>query len=101
MLDLKVHPAADLETAAAIEYINADDPREAAAFVAALDSALTTARTDPERYRQFDGEFRKVRLGKFTYAAVYRMRGEDLQVLAVMHLHQRPGYWKRRAKNWE
>ena len=52
------------------------------------------ARKEPELYSRFDGEFRKVRIGKFTYALVFRVKNEEIQIIAVMHLHRRPGYWK-------
>ncbi|MCF6314491.1 MAG: hypothetical protein L3J39_18725 [Verrucomicrobiales bacterium] len=44
----------------AAEWIKADDPRQGALFVEALEDALTEARTRPEIYRTFDGDFRKV-----------------------------------------
>ncbi len=98
MLTLRLHPEADAEGMDAAEWIKADDPLQGALFVEALEDALTEARTRPEIYRIFDGEFRKVRMGKFSYAVVFRVKNNEAQVLAVMHLHRRPGYWKDRVK---
>lgn len=99
MLALRLHPEADAEGIDAAEWIKADDPRQGSLFVEALEDALTEARTRPEIYRTFDGEFRKVRMGKFRYAVVFRVKNDEAQVLAVMHLHRRPGYWKDRVKD--
>lgn len=97
MLPLPLHPEADAEAIEAATYIKADDPVQGTLFVQALESAITAARTQPELYPQFDGEFRRLRTGKFRYAVVYRVSSETLQIIAVMHLHRKPGYWKLRS----
>lgn len=48
-------------------------------------------------HRCFEGELRKCRFEVFPYALVFRIQGDELQVLAVMHMSRRPGYWKDRA----
>lgn len=39
---------------------------------------------------------RRVLLHRFRYAVVYRIEGDAVRVLAVIHQHRRPGYWGRR-----
>jgi plasmid stabilization system protein ParE len=97
MLSFRLHPAADQEAIKAAEWIKDDNPYQGSLFVEALSDAILQARKQPEIYRCFDGAFRKVRVGKFTYAVVFRMRKKEIQILAVMHLHQKPGYWKNRT----
>ena len=100
MREFKIHPEADLEAIEAASYIKSDDPIQGEYFKEALVNAINKARRDPFIYRTFDGEFRKVKVGKFTYAVVFRLKKDVVQILAVMHLHRRPGYWKDRSKNW-
>ena len=97
MPPFRLHPEADAEAIGAAKWIKADDPREGDLFVQALETAIFNARKQPEIYRPFDGEFKKIRLGKFHYALVFRLRDGEIQILAVMHLHRRPGYWKERS----
>lgn len=52
---------------------------------------------NPRIHRCFDGDLRKCRFDIFPYALVFRIRGDELQVLAVMHMSRRPGYWKNRS----
>ncbi|MBL9159536.1 MAG: hypothetical protein JNJ70_18775 [Verrucomicrobiales bacterium] len=66
-------------------------------FAEALENAILRARKQHAIYPCFDGEFRKVRVGKFTYAVVFRLKEGEVQILAVMHLHRKPGYWKEHA----
>lgn len=67
MLPFRLHPEADAEALEAVAYIKEDDPHQASLFKAALRTAITRARRNPESYRCFDGDFRKVHVGKFTY----------------------------------
>ena len=97
MLSFRLHPAAEVEALEATAYIKEDDPVQAALFKEALTNAITRARRNPENYRRFEGDFRKVRVGKFTYSVVFRVMADEIQILAVMHLHREPGYWKNRA----
>lgn len=100
MLPFRLHPDAQEEALAAVEYIKADDPVEGTLFVRALEDALSWARKNPLIFRCFDGDFRRVRVGKFRYSLIFRLVDEEIQVLAVMHTSRRPGYWKRRDKGW-
>lgn len=52
-----------------------------------------------EIHRCFEGDLRKCRFEVFPYALIFRIRGDELQVLAVMHMSRRPGYWKARGEN--
>src|SRR5687767_423232 len=42
---------------------------------------------------------RILRLERFPYGLVYVPRPSEIVIIAVMHLHRRPGYWKRRLKD--
>jgi len=53
----------------------------------------------PEIHRCFEGGIRKSRFEVFPYALIFRIQGDELQVLAVMHMSRRPGYWKTRDEN--
>lgn len=56
--------------------------------------------TKPEVHRAFDGELRKCRFETFPYSLIYRVKDADtLQIVAVMHMSRRPGYWKDRLKS--
>ena len=40
---------------------------------------------------------RQLRVARFPYKIVYRIREEDIYVVAVAHTSRRPGYWRSRA----
>lgn len=76
MLPLRLHPEADAEAIEAATYIKADDPAQGWLFVQALETAIKSARTQPDLHPCFDGDFRKVSVCKFRYAVVFREHSE-------------------------
>ncbi len=50
----------------------------------------------PERHPEIEpGIRRRLVSHRFPYAVLYRIVPDEVQVFAVMHLHRRPGYWRR------
>ncbi|MFK7908966.1 MAG: type II toxin-antitoxin system RelE/ParE family toxin [Akkermansiaceae bacterium] len=101
MLGFRLHPEADAEGIEAAQYIREDDSCQAELFKEALLNALDWARSQPLIFRCFEDDFRKVKVGKFRYSLVFRIRGDEVQILAVAHMSRKPGYWKDRANSWE
>ena len=95
---LKLHPEAFDEGIGARIWIGGDDAVQGSMFATALEEAIGKIKIRPFGYRCFDGEFRKIKVGKFRYSVVYRILGDEIQVIAIMHQHRRPGYWKGRSQ---
>jgi plasmid stabilization system protein ParE len=66
-------------------------------FLKALDDAILKIRSSPLSYQKIDDETRKCRLHRFPYGIIYRLKGGNIEIVAVMHLKRRPGYWKSRT----
>ena len=101
MLNYLFHPEAYQEMLGEKSYIKDDDPAQATLFGIAFDEALQWARSEPLIARCFEKEYRKIKVGKFRVDIVFRIKGDEIQILAVAHHSRRPGYWKERARNWE
>jgi toxin ParE1/3/4 len=86
------HPEADEElTAAALWY----EERQAGLgsdFIDEFERTLGRIVAEPERWRKFHGDNRKLNFDRFPYAVVYSVRSDTL----YMHLHRRPFYWQHR-----
>lgn len=92
------HEDAETEFLEAAAYYEEQQENLGSRFEAALETALAKVSSYPQAAHKFDGPFQKARLRKFPYAAIYRMLDdENLQIIAVMHLHRKPGYWKSRS----
>jgi toxin ParE1/3/4 len=70
-----------------------------AEFFDAVVTTIATIQANPEIGAQCstDGRTRRILLDKFPYQLVYRLRAEELVIVAIAHLKRRPGYWKNRS----
>ncbi len=66
---------------------------------AAVDARFDDIRQTPELFpRAFDDvDFRFVRVRRFPYLVLYRVRKDHLHVLGVFHSASDPAKWRRRA----
>ncbi|HVY71285.1 MAG TPA: type II toxin-antitoxin system RelE/ParE family toxin [Verrucomicrobiae bacterium] len=58
--------------------------------------ALQRVAMNPDFGTRVLGQHRKLNFQRFPYAVVYRQTEETIYVVAVMHLHRRPFYWRNR-----
>lgn len=94
---LTFHPAARDEFVAAVEYYEAAMPGLGNRFQHAVRRTTDLALLHPEAGTP-RGVARRLPVSGFPYDAVYRIRGEVIEVLAVLHHHRRPGYWRSRLR---
>lgn len=66
------------------------------AFTDEVQSAIARIELLPEAWTPLAAGIRRCRTNHFPYGLVYSIEGEELVIIAVMHLHRRPGYWKDR-----
>ena len=80
-------------------YLEQVSPIVAAAFVAAVESAIQRVLASPMIWRVVEEPgVRRYLLSRFPYALYYRWDagGDRVVFYAVMHLRRRPGYWRYR-----
>jgi len=53
--------------------------------------------SNPLLYRIVEANLRKCRVLRFPYGLLFRDREDHIEIIAVMHLRRRPGYWKDRV----
>jgi plasmid stabilization system protein ParE len=69
-------------------------------FIDELEAAVRRLIKDPSFPREFDAPYRRVVTDRFPYQIVYRLSGERILIVAVMHQSRRPYYWKEREETW-
>jgi plasmid stabilization system protein ParE len=86
------------EVAEAIEHLEGERPGSGHRFRDELEAALSRLRAFPElgslRYR----DVRVAVLRRFNYVIAYRIRGDEIRVLAILHGSRHPSRWRRRAE---
>jgi plasmid stabilization system protein ParE len=65
-------------------------------FRAEIELALSRIIKFPNAWQPLTKTVRRRRLIDFPYGVVYRVKTDEIRILAVMHLHREPGYWAYR-----
>ena len=90
------HPEADEELEGSALWYEERQPGLGDDFLDDFERTLRRIVAEPERWRQFQGDNRKLNFHRFPYAIVYSVHRDAIYIKAVMHLHRRPGYWRHR-----
>lgn len=96
MIPANFHPAAETELLAAVAFYDARAAGLGAAYLDEAQRTLDLIREFPRIGPQLEDDIRRLAFGRFPFSFIYRLPGDDVRVLAVMHHRQRPGYWRDR-----
>ena len=91
------HPEAEIEFREAIEYYESREEGLGFDFVHEVYSAIGRAAEHPRAWPILDGDMRRCQTRRFPYGVLYSQEKNGIYVLAVMHLHRHPDYWKHRS----
>ena len=90
------HEAAEEELFAAIEYYEECQPGLGLNFSEEVFSAITRICEHPQAWTSIDAKTKRCLTNRFPYGILYRVSEDHVQIMAVMNLHRKPGYWKKR-----
>lgn len=93
------HPEAMAELFEAAEYYESEQAGLGKYFLFAVRDAINRVQTSPLLYHVVEDDIRQCRTRRFPYGLIYRPKPDRIEIIAVMHLHREPGYWKSRAKS--
>ena len=95
----RFHPEALDEYDQAAAYYATCQPGLEIRFLDAVEATIQRVCEAPERWRRFDGDVRRCLVHVFPYAVLYSIERDALvYVIAVMHCHREPEYWKKRIR---
>ncbi len=97
MKPIRFHPQALAEFRAAAQYYDAQQKGLGLRLVDAVESAFGRIKGNPSLFRLVEEDVRKCRVVRFPYGVLFRERKIDIEIVAVMHLHRDPDYWKTRV----
>ena len=93
---VEFHPLAADEAQAAERWYRERNETASGRFQRELDVAIERISERPEAGSPYLSNTRRVLLRRFPFFLVYRVRGEQVQIVAVAHARRRPGYWRVR-----
>ena len=90
------HPEAETEFNEAIDYYEECEPGLGEDFAIEVHATIQNILTYPEAWPMLEDDIRRCLTSRFPYGVLYSIETEGVFILAVMHLHRNPDYWKHR-----
>ena len=96
MRRVEFHPEAQNEFAFAARFYENQRQGLGLDFTLTIQWTYERLVESPTAGAPFGHRLRRVLVPKFPYGLLYRVEAERIYIIAVMHLHRRPGYWRSR-----
>jgi len=94
---VEFHPEAEAELVSAARYYEEHAENLGVDLLAAVQRSYLRLLEFPESGHPFGLRLRRVLVPGFPYGLIYRAEADRILIVAVAHLHRRPGYWRRRS----
>ena len=92
-----LHPEAQEEYESAVVWYEQQQPGVGRRFFDAVENAIGGAAQFPERHPLLEQDVRRHLVRGFPYSVLYAPERDYMLILAVMHHHREPGYWRHRV----
>ena len=92
------HPEAEIEFREAVEYYEDCEPGLGYDLALEIHSTIQNILSFPKAWPKLETNIRRCQTRRFPYGIIYAIDENTILILAVMHLHREPDYWKDRLK---
>jgi len=96
-MNVVFHPDAELEFKAAIDYYEAIENGLGYDFSIEIANAIARIVAFPKAWPIIEDDIRRALVRRFPYGVLYSEDQSNVYIIAVMHLHRSPDYWKLRT----
>ncbi len=93
------HPEASAEFEGAVSYYEERQRGLGLDLALEVESAIQNILALPEAWPLLEGDIRRCLVHRFPYGILYAVEPAGIWILAVMHLHRAPDYWKHRRQS--
>jgi len=93
---VRYHPEAAIEMNEAATWYEAQQADLGKRFLSVVQDSLNRIKINPFLYPFVDSDVRRCLTRTFPFGVMFRVDPDQIVVMAVMHLHRDPGYWKDR-----
>ncbi len=96
-MNVLFHPDAELEFNEAIDYYEEVENGLGYDFSIEITNAISRIVAFPNAWPVIDENIRRALVKRFPYGVLYSEDQGTVYIVAVMHLHRNPEYWKQRT----
>jgi len=65
-------------------------------FIMEVLATVKRIKNNPEAWTQLSARTRRCLINRFPFGIIYQVRDNEVLIVAIAHLHRKPGYWKNR-----
>jgi toxin ParE1/3/4 len=94
---LEFHPEALAEYEDAARYYSECQPGLEMRFITAVEHVIQQIMDAPEVWRILEEDVRWHLTRLFPFAVLYTIEKDYVLIIAIMHCHREPGYWRERV----
>ena len=95
-MNFSFHPEAEKEFNQAIDYYEDLQENLGLEFAQEIFDAIQRITKYPLAWQSMTSETRRCLTNRFPFGIIYQIVEKQIVVIAVMHLHKKPDYWKKR-----
>ena len=95
-MSFSFHPEAEIEFNDAIDYYEKIESGLGYDFASEVYSTINRTVSLPKAWSVISGDIRRSLVKRFPYGILYSEEQSGIYIIAVMHLHRFPDYWKHR-----
>jgi len=92
------HPEAEVEFVEAVEYYEKCETGLGFDFAGEVYSTIERTAAYTKAWPVIEGDIRRSLVRRFPFGVLYAEDDEQLFIVAVMHLHRDPDYWRYRLE---
>ena len=92
-------PLAEEEMNEAARFYEERSPGLGRDFLDEVERTIESIAVHPQSGRKISENIRRRILGRFPFGILYTLEPDRIVIVAVMHLHRQPGYWKARLRS--
>jgi cytochrome P450 len=96
MTPIRFHAEAELEMIDAAAWYEAQQAGLGKRYLTCVQEALNKIELNPDLYPVVELDVRRCLTKTFPFGVLFRIRPDLIVIIAVMHLHRDPDYWKDR-----
>jgi hypothetical protein len=95
-MNYSFHPEAEREFVDAIDYYEECENGLGEDFSLEINATISNILAFPTAWPTIDVPVRRCLAHRFPFGVLYSIEHDNIYILAVMHLHRHPDYWKNR-----
>jgi hypothetical protein len=98
MMLVRFHAEAEAEMTQAAAYYDEQQANLGRRFLTSVRDAINRIQINPLLFPVIEFNVRRCRTKTFPFDILFQIYSDELVIVAIMHLHREPGYWKSRRE---